>query len=296
MTTPPLSRNTDPATSHDGESRLNRSGRRVSQKGCGFDGCGEPFYARGYCSGHYQQAKKGKTLRPLLRGRNRGGCSFEGCGQPHRANGLCAAHDKQLRGGRPLVPIGWTPPSPIRRVGDHAEVVLFDRKGDETACARIDHEDVALVSERRWHFLRVAGYAVTHDYENGRDTMVYMHKVICPSDQQVDHINGDRLDNRRANLIPVSPAENAQNVVRPGREADRNVYRERHSCKKPWRVGVQVNGCVHHGGSFATRAEARLAARKLRARLMTHHNEARHPFGERGEDPPVYPATQGRLF
>lgn len=32
---------------------------------CGFKGCGRPHRARGYCSGHYQQAQKGVALLPI---------------------------------------------------------------------------------------------------------------------------------------------------------------------------------------------------------------------------------------
>lgn len=34
-------------------------------KVCGFEGCGRPHKARGWCSTHYDQWRKGKPLRPI---------------------------------------------------------------------------------------------------------------------------------------------------------------------------------------------------------------------------------------
>jgi hypothetical protein len=32
---------------------------------CTFEGCGKPLLAKGYCSAHYRQSRKGKPLRPI---------------------------------------------------------------------------------------------------------------------------------------------------------------------------------------------------------------------------------------
>ena len=36
-----------------------------NKRTCTFDGCERPYYARGFCNGHYKQQRLGKTLRPL---------------------------------------------------------------------------------------------------------------------------------------------------------------------------------------------------------------------------------------
>lgn len=79
---------------------------------------------------------------------------------------------------------------------------------------KVDHEDAAL-EKVRWH----ANYsAPSKPYAVGRieGRRVYMHRIItaAPVDLHVDHVNGDSLDNRRANLRIGTPAENLRNCDR----------------------------------------------------------------------------------
>lgn len=73
----------------------------------------------------------------------------------------------------------------------------------------MDDEDYeALVSRGSWHFDRYAK-RVEETAETGK-RVVYMHRLLIkvPDDKQVDHINGDRLDNRKSNLRLMTIAEN----------------------------------------------------------------------------------------
>jgi len=78
--------------------------------------------------------------------------------------------------------------------------------------ALVDASDYALVRDRRWYAARrkQTFYAVRHSSGPG-PKLLYMHRVILPTAGSVDHINGNGLDNRRANLRPANGAQNAQN-------------------------------------------------------------------------------------
>jgi hypothetical protein len=75
-------------------------------------------------------------------------------------------------------------------------------------CALIDESDVALVSGRRWHAMpsNVTWYARSSDG-------VYLHRLLteCPDGLEVDHVNHNGLDNRRANLRVCTHTENMRN-------------------------------------------------------------------------------------
>ena len=77
----------------------------MSGQVCSFEGCNKPRMSKGFCTGHYQQSRTGKELRPLkVYGQNLV-CSFEGCDRPHLSTGFCKGHYLQLRTGKELRPI-----------------------------------------------------------------------------------------------------------------------------------------------------------------------------------------------
>lgn len=96
----------------------------------------------------------------------------------------------------------------------------------------------------------------------------YVHGVM--PDGEVDHINGDRSDNRIANLRPATRALNAANAQRPQRSFLRGVSQRK---SKFW-AQIKINSKQHYLGSFDTEMEAHeafcrasIAARGAYARL-----------------------------
>ncbi len=78
--------------------------------------------------------------------------------------------------------------------------------------AIVDDEDFEMVSGLRW-FMSPQGYARRRAPGTTGNVTLLMHRLInrTADGLQTDHINGDRLDNRRANLRSCSAAENAMN-------------------------------------------------------------------------------------
>ncbi len=67
--------------------------------------------------------------------------------------------------------------------------------------AMIDAADVGLVSGRKWLMQKAVSGAFAYCRENGKK--VILHRLIFGGPQQANvfHANGDRMDNRRSNLI-----------------------------------------------------------------------------------------------
>jgi HNH endonuclease len=103
-------------------------------------------------------------------------------------------------------------PRPIRIEGDVAFVPLT--KGAE---AVIDAQDVDLVGPFNW-FLRgrtsvSRGYAARNKRAVGRGTTFLHSDLLYPAQgEEVDHINGDTLDNRRRNLRIATRTGNVRNA------------------------------------------------------------------------------------
>jgi hypothetical protein len=85
--------------------------------------------------------------------------------------------------------------------------------------AIVDAADRGIVEQHRWYALP-RGYVATTIRSAGTKRHVYIHRLLmAPSpDVQVDHINHNPLDNRRANLRVVSASLNQHNR----RSAQRN--------------------------------------------------------------------------
>lgn len=79
--------------------------------------------------------------------------------------------------------------------------------------ATIDDEDYDRVNAFGKWYENDAGYAVKKTRLHGKNLSIRMHTFIndTPKGLHTDHINGDRLDNRRSNLRSVSAAINAWN-------------------------------------------------------------------------------------
>ena len=85
--------------------------------------------------------------------------------------------------------------------------------------ALVSDEDYTKLSAHSWHF--DGRYA--SGYMDGRK--VRMHRVIAntPNSMQTDHINGDKLDNRRDNLVVCTRSENIHN--KPASRINTSGYR-----------------------------------------------------------------------
>lgn len=81
--------------------------------------------------------------------------------------------------------------------------------------AIVDDEDFARVSAKKWSSSGDRGAARAQHYwrDGGKVRAVGLGRFIldAPAGMHVDHINGDPLDNRRANLRLCTHAENMRN-------------------------------------------------------------------------------------
>lgn len=121
--------------------------------------------------------------------------------------------------------------------------------GDQFAI--VDQADFDLVSAHKWHVS--TGYARTTI--DGKS--ISMHRLILGDVKapEIDHKDGDKLNNRRANLRPCTSTENSQNRrVVGGRSRFKGVRRDRGM----WRAQIKVDGKIVDIGFHQTE---RLAAR-----------------------------------
>lgn len=112
--------------------------------------------------------------------------------------------------------------------------------------AIVDAQWHEMLSATKWHHAKVrgeTGYAVTN--KPGCSGVEYMHRVIidAPSNLQVDHINGDTLDNRKQNLRLCTHRQNQMNRKKSRRKNLTSEYKGVYWCKFSRKWYAQI--CVH---------------------------------------------------
>ncbi len=137
----------------------------------------------------------------------------------------------------------------------------------------IDDEDFDRVTPYKWT-LHPKGYVFTRAWTQGKYKTIYMHRLLtqAPPGMQVDHINGNGLDNRKENLRLVTRAQNGQNRKgAPSHSATgvRGVRADKNRPRK-YRADLTVNGKRVYLGAFRTLEEAEKAAVEGRKKHMTH--------------------------
>ena len=138
---------------------------------------------------------------------------------------------------------------------DYAEIILYNSQCDEVARALIDLDDVDRVKKHKW-YLDYYNYVCSHTY-------LRIHRLImdCPDDMVVDHINHNRLDNRKSNLRVCTQQQNNINVST--RKNNTSGYKGVSLDKRrnKWRARVNIDGKEKSLGYYKTKEEA-IAARK----------------------------------
>ena len=106
-------------------------------------------------------------------------------------------------------------PNEIRICEDHAEIDTYDSLGNVVDTYLIDIEDVILLGNHKWRSIIKKRQDKELHYLGTKHT-VYFHRLITGNpDIEVDHINRNTLDNRKANLRIVSNSVNRINQGLP---------------------------------------------------------------------------------
>lgn len=114
----------------------------------------------------------------------------------------------------------------------------------------IDEEDLGLWNAYRWYAYSTDGSTVLRvqtkrDASEGKKTTKYLSRLIlnAPQGQEVDHKNGDPLDNRRSNLRLATRQQQCRNMPKVKANA---TSRYKGVCwfaaKKRWLARIFVDG------------------------------------------------------
>jgi hypothetical protein len=132
-------------------------------------------------------------------------------------------------------------------------------QGEKAIVDESDYDWLTLLGS--WHFDRYAK-RVTR-----KDGVVYMHRLIMGNTKgHIDHINGNKLDNRRANLRVCTPQQNIHHMAsRKGTSQYKGVSWDKRRNK--WKAVIGYEYKRIDIGRYDTEQEAALAYNDVAKKL-----------------------------
>jgi DUF4097 and DUF4098 domain-containing protein YvlB len=94
-------------------------------------------------------------------------------------------------------------------------------------------------------------------------------------ENEIDHINHNRGDNRIKNLREVSHQENVKNRSRPRNNTSGHVGVHWYKGQKKWCANIESNGKKIYLGSFKEKEDAVKARKEAEAKYKFHQNHGR---------------------
>lgn len=126
----------------------------------------------------------------------------------------------------------------------------------------VSDEDYDWAMQYKWH---ISGRGYVFRYKRTGDKKVitiFLHKELIPEEDgklYVDHINHEKLDNRRENLRRVTKSQNQMNRGDQSNTKHKGLWQDKRS--KHWTAHIKVNGkrYMKHGiKTFEDAVKARL--------------------------------------
>jgi hypothetical protein len=152
-----------------------------------------------------------------------------------------------------------------------------------------DGKKSAIQSMRRWN-TRYAGKPALNCkgnrgyFKGGVSGEAYLaHRVVWAiysgswPENEIDHINGNKLDNRIENLRSATRQENGKNVPIGSRNTSGTIGVHWREDQSRWVASINKNGKLKHIGSFKSKDEAIQARAKANLEYGYHANHGRKP-------------------
>lgn len=170
---------------------------------------------------------------------------------------LCSKHAAQFRKfGKTLDTNQRTvwDANEVRTNNNYAEIDTYDQLGNVIETYKLDLEDIKYLNNQKWR----TAY-------KGRDKLpylvtghtIYFHRLIMGDPNcEIDHINRDPHDNRKANLRFATRQEQMYNTLRANKSGIKGVYYNPNRPKAPWHCELRYNGKRYYSPHCETKEEA----------------------------------------
>lgn len=186
-------------------------------------------------------------------------CCINGCTNEVKYKHLCNRHYLQIKRYGCIINTK-NDISKIKELDSYAEIIIEDKYKNVIGAALIDKEDIDKCYGYKWSINSV-GYVVT--YINSK--CILLHKLIVDNKDKtkvIDHINHNKLDNRKDNLRIVPYYINSHN--RDNIKNNKGIQYRKSDNK--WIVTFYVNNKRHYFGAYTNKYIAEIIARQYMKR------------------------------
>jgi hypothetical protein len=138
----------------------------------------------------------------------------------------------------------------------------------------VDASDYIWLNKWRWY--PSPDYAYRQIQVDKKRSSILMHRLIlnATNGQEVDHVNGDGLDNRRCNIRLCTPSQNQANRGKDKRNTSGRKGVTWNKCANKWQAQTSVNGKRKYIGIFSDVEKAHKAYNKFRISIFGEFHHA----------------------
>jgi hypothetical protein len=217
---------------------------------CSVEGCGKKHFGDGLCHTHHSKEWKRKRRGEKIPKK----CSVEGCERKFYGQGLCVKHWTQVSRYGKVLERSLKDPNEFILEGKICKIQVYNKNRQLKFQALIDCEDYERVKDYKWH--SGAGQVIS---SNKVGLLARFIMGTTDPKIQVDHINHNRLDNRKENLRICTNAENNRNKkkTKSNTSGYKGVYWNTKTGK--WIAQIMVDGKHYHLGCFDNIVDAATA-------------------------------------
>lgn len=182
-------------------------------------------------------------------------CIVKECSNNNLSKGYCNKHYLQVR------KFGFVKKTMFDKNKIHCRnevcyIELCNEKCDKVGVAKVDKKNMQLISKYKWG-VNFRGYVNTAI----KGKIFFIHHIIFGKKDGlvIDHINGDKTDNRECNLRHVTISQNLYNRVTTRSNKTIGVARRRNGT---WRSYINLNNKRIYLGTFNKKEDA-IMSRKI---------------------------------
>ncbi len=130
--------------------------------------------------------------------------------------------------------------------------------------ALVDDEDFEHLSQWKWFAQKTpmgSFYAQRREHHGGPVVLMHRYLAQTPAGLVTDHVDGNGLNNQRANLRSATALQNMMNKApnRGGSSPLKGAVFDRGHKSRPWRASIRLNGRLKYLGNYTTPEEAAAA-------------------------------------